>query len=231
MINSYKYGETLIEWCFEEDISLKHHYLTVEKDQPVILRGKVISFKEQLSLIKNKALWIRKKYQQFAAISEEDIVSGSRIKYRGRFYYTQIIKKENTEQVKIEFTHSRFIITIPNSSEDQQKEIKEALKVFFKVKCLEKIKPRIRYWEKLIGLKSNGYRLYKYKGRWASCTTDNILEFNYKCMELTPKLMDYIIVHELIHTIHPDHSKQFWQEVAGIIPNVHELHKTLEWEI
>jgi len=231
MINKFTYGETIIEWYFEEDKNLKHHYITVEKNKPVVLKGEVISFEEQQSFVKNKVKWIKKKYQQFSQISDEEIVTGSRIKYRGRYYFTQIMKQENTSQIKVEFNHSRFIIITPSNLENHQIEIKKELKEFFKAKSVEKLRPRIKYWEKLTGLKSSGFKLHKFSRRWASCTSSNVLEFNFKCMELSPKMMDYIIVHELVHTLHHDHSKKFWLQVGKIMPNWNVLHKSLEWEL
>lgn len=65
------------------------------------------------------------------------------------------------------------------------------------------------------------------KTRWGSCSGKNNLSFNYRIVFLPPELADYIIVHELCHTIEHNHSPRFWAQVARTLPNHLELRKTI----
>jgi len=63
--------------------------------------------------------------------------------------------------------------------------------------------------------------------RWGSCSEHNNINLNYKLLFLEPELVDYIIIHELCHTKHLNHSQEFWQLVAKFHPNHRDLRKQL----
>lgn len=65
------------------------------------------------------------------------------------------------------------------------------------------------------------------KTRWGSCSHKNNLSFNYRIVFLPSELADYIIVHELCHTIEHNHSPRFWAQVARALPNHLALRKTI----
>ena len=73
----------------------------------------------------------------------------------------------------------------------------------------------------------NQIRVKRMKTRWGSCSTKQNLNFNYKILFLTSELQDYLIIHELCHLKHPNHSKNFWYEVETMCPDFKNLDKQL----
>ncbi|WDP93157.1 MAG: M48 family metallopeptidase [Desulfobacter sp.] len=63
--------------------------------------------------------------------------------------------------------------------------------------------------------------------RWGSCTRDNEIILNYDAVKLPFTLIDYIVVHELVHIKHKDHSKAFYQELAKYMPDWELLEEKL----
>jgi predicted metal-dependent hydrolase len=57
------------------------------------------------------------------------------------------------------------------------------------------------------------------RSRWGSCSTDKKINLNYKIIFLPENLADHILIHELCHTVHMDHSAKFWRLVAAFDPN------------
>lgn len=63
--------------------------------------------------------------------------------------------------------------------------------------------------------------------RWGSCSANGNLNFNWRIIYLTGEQADYLIVHELCHLKHLDHSKDFWQCIGRTIPNYRQISKQL----
>lgn len=63
--------------------------------------------------------------------------------------------------------------------------------------------------------------------RWASCLTSSDLHFHWKCLMAPPTIIDYIVVHELCHLHHRDHSDAFWNEVDKVLPDYRERKEWL----
>lgn len=70
-------------------------------------------------------------------------------------------------------------------------------------------------------------RLSGAKARWGSCSHENTISINWKIMFAPPQVIDYLIIHELVHTKHKNHKKRFWDSVAKIHPTHKEDRKWL----
>lgn len=219
---SVQYGNKKIEYTVQSKEGLKSHYISVQKDSGVVLKGSTIPKEKEQALILKKARWILEKLQLVEAIGLDDIVTGSRIQYLGRKYYVQLFINDELEGVTIDFTESKFKVSLP-SSLDNQEELKLAFEDFFRDKATEKIKPRIKKWSKETGLSFNELKIRKLDKRWGSCTPSNNILINIDAIKLPFSLIDYLIVHELVHTKIKNHSKEFWAELSKHIPNWKEL--------
>jgi len=63
--------------------------------------------------------------------------------------------------------------------------------------------------------------------RWASCLKNGELHFHWKCLMAPPTIIDYIVVHELCHLRHRDHTEAFWNEVDKVLPDYRERKEWL----
>ena len=97
---------------------------------------------------------------------------------------------------------------------------------FYKEKGYPKIIERVEYFKKRMGVDVNTIRIIELQNRWASCTTTGNLNFHWKCIMASMDILDYLVVHELAHLYHANHSVAFWNEVDKILPN---YHQQVEW--
>jgi hypothetical protein len=97
----------------------------------------------------------------------------------------------------------------------------------YKEKALALVQERISYFNRLGGFTYNKINIKRQKSRWGSCSKKRNLNFNYKIIFLPKLIQDYIIVHELCHLKEFNHSKNFWNQVAQIIPEYRQSRKEL----
>ncbi len=81
-------------------------------------------------------------------------------------------------------------------------------------KAREYLPYRLEYYAKLYGYKYDKCRLTHANTRWGSCSSNRTISLNIGLMKLPEVLRDYVILHELAHLNHMDHSKAFWAEVG-----------------
>ena len=63
--------------------------------------------------------------------------------------------------------------------------------------------------------------------RWGSCSSKNNISLNMKLLHLPNQLIDYILLHELVHTRVKNHSQDFWNELETVVPNARTVDKQL----
>ena len=88
-----------------------------------------------------------------------------------------------------------------------------------KRKALEIIPPRVEYYADIIGVKYGHITIRCQKTLWGSCSYDHNLNFNCLLMLVPEPILDYVIVHELCHILELNHSRNFWNHVASVLPD------------
>jgi len=95
-------------------------------------------------------------------------------------------------------------------------------------KAKEYLPYRLEYFAKLYGYKYDNVKLSHANTRWGSCSGKKTISLNIGLMKLPEPLRDYVIIHELAHLNHMDHSKAFWAEVASHDKNYKNHDKKLK---
>lgn len=120
---------------------------------------------------------------------------------------------------KIKYFEKKGLRPIPTSSRGEYKKFKETARRI--------AKERLEYFSKIYGIQYNKISIRNQKTRWGSCSVKGNLNFNYKIALLPPESADYIIVHELCHLRHFNHSQDFWQLVSQAIPDYKRIRREI----
>ncbi|MCY0863797.1 MAG: SprT family zinc-dependent metalloprotease [Sulfobacillus sp.] len=90
---------------------------------------------------------------------------------------------------------------------------------------------RLGEWAEHLALAPSRVKVGEYKTRWGYCRSDGLIALNWRLMQAPPSIMDYVIVHELVHLRHLHHQPSFWQSVAEVLPDYQARRQSLrEWE-
>ncbi len=223
----FQYGTKLID--FEVEFR-KRKNLTIEVEPS----GKVkvisplgVSEDAILNKVKTKSNWIVQKQYEVKNINinkiKREVVNGESYLYLGRSYSLQLVIDENTKDIDVKLSRGKFVVITYTKDEEI---IKGALEKWYREKTLKKVKERIKYYEPYFKNKVTNIKVKEQKKRWASCTKNNELLFNWRSVMAPSNVLDYIIVHEMCHMNYKNHSKEFWNNVFEILPD-YEVRR--EW--
>lgn len=110
-------------------------------------------------------------------------------------------------------------IPFPREGYDHGKYIATRLNQWGRMKAVEIIKDRVSFYEAVMGLKSAQLRVKEVKSLWGSCNSKGRLMFNWRLVMAPVPVIDYVVVHELAHLIHRNHSEKFWKTVQSVLPD------------
>ncbi len=225
---SVRYGEQEIKYTHIINNDLKHSYINVDPSKGVTLKTPFADESKADEIICKKGKWILQKLKAVESVPKVDnIVTGSRLPYLGKEYYVLVSPDSNIKGATVSFNHSQFIISFNPDTPDRNHAINKAVERFSKEQAVVKIRPRIDKWIETTGITPSSVHFKKLKKSWGQCTKDNEILINFEAVKLPFSLIDYIIVHELAHIKHKDHSKTFYREVSKFITDWQELDEKI----
>jgi len=199
--------------------------IQIERDGRVSLRVPMrMTIRQIESLIEHKEAWVLRHLNARRVIRRRKngrrYQDGARFPYLGRSYGLKIVESQD---LPLLLKSGTFCLRW-----DHQTTAKAdaAFKSFYFEKGIERITARVAHFQAMMGVSANRIRIVETKTRWASCSSKGNLNFHWKCLMLPKKVFDYIIIHEVAHLVHLNHSRRFWGQVEEIIPDYKE-HR--EW--
>lgn len=100
----------------------------------------------------------------------------------------------------------------------------ETLEKRYRSAARTQFEQRCAYYCRFTGGSYTSVTIRDQKTRWGSCSSRGTLSFNYRLIFAPPAVLDYVVVHELCHLTHMNHSKEFWNMVGSVMPD-YQKHK------
>lgn len=200
--------------------------IRVEEGAVSVVVPASISVEKIDQLLVSKRLWIKEKMalqRALAPVTDKQFVSGEAFPYLGRNYR---LKVEQGSFVPVKLLQGQLVVQTPEGSQ-QPHMIRNALVRWYKRQALQKMRDKVKRYAPMVGVKPAGVAIKSFKSRWGSCTVKGELEFNWRIMFAPNRMVDYVVVHELCHLIHYDHSPDFWSEVWRVMPDYQECRNWL----
>ena len=182
------------------------------------------------AFLQKKRPWIRSKVAEIQLLPPhrtKELVSGESFAYLGRHYR---LKVQEGHQVGVSLSGGYLKATIhPNEQgEHRTLKIQQYLQNWYRNKAQERLKEKTDRYAKQIGVSPAAVSVRNFKSRWGSCDKKGQVVFNWNIIKAPHSVVDYVVVHELCHLIHPNHSKEFWQEVGRFDSNYLEHRQWLK---
>ncbi len=186
-----------------------------ENGNVIILCPKNFSNNNVSRILEAKKQWIIKTQQNLL---------GTKKVYKDYYLYKKIFILGQSLEIKKE---EKFLIIGNNQLKIIRNDIKTTLKNWLISKS-EYIVKRIESLAKIYQFSYKTITTISAKKKWGSCDNNHNIRLNFKMLCLPKEYIDYICIHELSHTKHLNHSKNFYREIQKILPNYKNLQKGIK---
>lgn len=162
-------------------------------------------------LIQKRTPWIRRKLrEQSQAVTPKpkEYVSGESFTYLGRNFRLKVLRG-NDREVKLKGGYLE--VGLPKKSKDG--DIRNALVEWYESHALERLIEKTNRYAGIMGVSPNSISVRDYKSRWGSCSSKGEISYNWRIIISPHHIVDYVVVHELCHLKHPNHSPAYWKSV------------------
>ena len=189
--------------------------LEIDHDGSLIVRAPHHAPIEEIyTLVNSKKNWIIKKQNLAYEMSQEappkQFADGEMFLYLGESHPLKIV----ADQVDPLVLNGHFLLAA-----ESQGTARQVFEKWYRKQAAQVIKPRAAFLAEQNGFTYSVIRINAAKTRWGSCGPKGSLNFPYRLVMAPEDVIDYVIVHELVHLRTRDHSKSYWRAVQGIMPD------------
>lgn len=229
--DSIRFGDTTIDYRIRRSERRKKTVqITVDGSGVEVAAPTTIPSDELRGIVRKRAAWIvTHSAGEIIEAVPKRFVSGETLPYLGR-NVKMVVEPSATRSPEVRFDHWSFRIAVPKdlNGNERSDKIRRAVVAWYRRRAADRLPATVeRWWPQLGDGASPRVLIRDQRQRWGSCAPDGTLRFNWRAMMLRPALIEYIVVHELAHLTHKNHSRDFWALVAEAIPDAQHRRQRL----
>ena len=194
--------------------------------EAILIAPKTASDEHIKFIIEKRAKWIAQKRAFFASFKtpQKEYVSGEDFKYLGRSYRLKVVQSKE-ERVKLQRGYLELFVKDKNDLERKRNLVYEwynekATLYFFNI---------LQEFNKIVKQDIKSVKIRQMKTRWGSCNPyKSYINLNIELIKKPKSCIEYVVFHELVHLLHPDHSKKFYDYLTLYMPDWQKRKEILE---
>ena len=186
-----------------------------------------LSTDELDGIVTRKAEWIVRRLRNTqahgSALTQREFVSGETILYLGRHYRLKVHPEEGGEaKLRGGWLH---VHAAPGPQ--QKTDVQDGVIAWFRRHASERLPERVEAWRSKIGVPMAPVIVSDQQKRWGSCDRNGTIRLNWRIIQAPMRLVDYVVVHELVHLRHRGHDREYWQALGRVIPDYERRREEL----
>lgn len=197
--------------------------LEIDKHGKLIVRMPMrLPEKVGLEFMKKKSSWIRKKITMVTkrASIYKTFDAGEEFLFLGNKYPLIFIPKNKSKLI----LKDGFF----QMSEVRRDKFKDVFKKFYKTAAYNFVKKIAERYGEIFNLQYKSIKITSAKTRWGSCSNKGDISFSWRLIMSPSAVVEYVVVHEMAHLKHGNHSRRFWLEVRKMLPDYEKRKKWLK---
>jgi predicted metal-dependent hydrolase len=225
-----KYGEIGdVNYCWSNKAS--YISISVKPMNPVkVIIPAEVSFEKAQHFLLSKLNWVKRHQIELSKKERGPSIFTENTGYSTR-YHSLVLVKQNKSTLKIVVRNRTIKIFYPDFAEATHPKVQAAIykgiEEAWRIEAKALLPKRVSELASKYGFKYLDVFIKNAKTRWGSCSHNNRINLSLHLMMLPDHLIDYVILHELTHTIHKNHGVRFWRHLDLITGNVKKLEKEI----
>jgi len=191
--------------------------LHIKEDGKIVIYAPYRTPKWEIEkFIQEKQPWISEKVlekEKKIKEAEKTFLPGEKFLYLGEWYPLEM-QESASQGPPLKLAFGKFIL-----NDDHTAEARDLFCNWYKREAKEKITERVDYYSHRFHLVPEGIKITSARFRWGSCSRDNRVSFSWRIIMGSLSVIDYVLIHELVHIREKNHSRNFWNYLASIFPD------------
>ncbi|MDP2362390.1 MAG: SprT family zinc-dependent metalloprotease [Ignavibacteria bacterium] len=189
-----------------------------------------MSYSSAVRLTTEKNVWIKQHLDKMKEFEKMQTQFDENSGYCTKFHQLYL-RKANRKNISVRLSKGKINIVYPTelnlNSKEVQIAIRKGIERALKIEAKQSLPDKVKSLAHKFGFKYNLLSLKNIKSRWGSCSRKNNINLSIHLMRLPDLLIDYVILHELVHTVHHNHSVRFWNLLDDVTGGAKLLDKEL----
>jgi len=174
--------------------------------------------------LKEKERWIsvkRSEMEKARKPAPKLFLPGEEFLYLGESYPLEV-QDQPFREAPLKLSFGRFIL-----SRNRVERAKDLFVAWYKKEARDRLAERVDYYSHKFQLFPRGIRITSARSRWGSCSRDNQLCFSWRIVMVPLSVLDYVLIHELVHIREKNHSRSFWGYLESLVPDYRKQRRWL----
>lgn len=230
----YHIGQTVVPYSIDWSENRETMSLSIDQSLELTVTAPMSAAVADVeSVLDSRQEWILEKLyglkEQEGPPYPKEYLSGEKLQYRGRQYPLEVVDAD-VPQPQLSFDEQTFTLRVHRFDADADKvsvrRKRQAVVDWFVNRAEADLPERVDRYESRLGIEEGSIAVGEIDGLWGEYD-DGAIRLNWRLIQAPVRIQDYVIVHELAHSIHEDHSDSFWNTVGTLVPDYEDRREWL----
>lgn len=188
------------------------------------------SYKKAEEILQNNSSWVNSAYKKLSATEKKTTPFTEKSTIQTKYRKVKILpwigrdvsSTLKPEELNIYYPRDRNIL-----DRDIQESIRNILEEYLRKEAKLYLPERLSFLAEKFNFQYKGVSIKNMKSRWGSCTSANQINLSLHLLRIPEELSDYVLLHELCHTVHKNHSAKFWNLLSTVCEEAKKKDKEM----
>lgn len=222
--STVQFGTTVLNYRLRRTERKKTVSIAVDPQAGIIVTAPEQATKKRIDdLVRQKGPWLVKRIKRQsdlpAPLPKREYVSGETYLYLGKQYRLRVQRGPTEEPVRLYAGALTLTLKEGLGPLERTKTAKSRLVAWYKERSRRYLTERLHVWERKLQLTATKVLIAEPRKRWGSTSADGSVRLNWRLIQAPSSLVDYVLLHELVHLLHKDHNREFWATLGRVMPD------------